>query len=303
MEADFQTVLSASRRTDIPAFYMPWFMDQIENGAFEVSNPYTHKTTTVLAEPGRVHTIVFWSKDFGPFLNGQYGMALQKKGFHLFFNFTVNSENSVLEPSVPPLSLRLNQLTQLCERFGPQAIQWRFDPICHYQDPNGIIFNNLKDFILIGEIAASVGIKRCVTSFMDPYRKVLRRAESSDHKITFIDPDLGEKIEILQRMRDRLSQMDMELLVCCEKDVLSAISDGKAVSAGSCIPNNYLMNIYGGRLSLQKDRGQRLSSGCGCMVSRDIGSYELHPCGHRCLYCYANPGTGTGLSNDGIGRL
>jgi hypothetical protein len=30
-----QIVLSASRRTDIPAFYMPWFMDRIKSGFFE----------------------------------------------------------------------------------------------------------------------------------------------------------------------------------------------------------------------------------------------------------------------------
>jgi DNA repair photolyase len=52
------------------------------------------------------------------------------------------------------------------------------------------------------------------------------------------------------------------------------------------------MELYGGRISLRRDPGQRRRAGCGCRVSVDIGSYGRHPCRHGCLYCYANPGGG-----------
>ncbi len=289
MESGFQMVLSVSRRSDIPAFYLPWFMERIEQGVFEVVNPINGITTLVPTDSSLVHTIVFWSKNFGPFLREDCGEALRRKGYHLFFNFTVNSQDSILEPRVPPLSERLRQMAELCERFGPRALQWRFDPICHYQDLAGQVRNNLKDFIEIAEWAGSLGVKRCVTSFMDPYRKVQRRAANGKPPIVFIEPPLEKKAEILLRMQARLRLLKMELFTCCEKEVLEALPAGASVSAGACIPNDYLMELYGGRLALQPDRGQRVKSGCGCMVSRDIGSYSLHACGHACLYCYANP--------------
>jgi hypothetical protein len=73
-------VLSASRRTDIPAFYMPWFMEGIARGEFEVVNPYSRKTTRVPATTPPVHTIVFWSKNFGPFIDGGWP-ATAKMGY------------------------------------------------------------------------------------------------------------------------------------------------------------------------------------------------------------------------------
>ncbi|MFZ5573287.1 MAG: DUF1848 family protein [Thermodesulfobacteriota bacterium] len=292
MASDFQIVISASRRTDIPAFYMPWFMERIETGVFEVRNPYTNHINRIPAKAGPVHTIVFWSKDFNTFLWERYGEKLRGKGYHLFFNFTINSEDKILEPNLPPLANRLQQLTRLCEQFGPDSIQWRFDPVCHYQDSAGAVFDNLHAFDLISEAAATLGVRRCVTSFMDPYRKVLRRAAIDASNIRFIEPSLGEKVAIVSRLQARLEKLSMQLLVCCEKEVLSALPEGKPVVAGACIPNDYLMALHGGRLRLQKDRGQRHSAGCGCMISTDIGSYELHPCHHRCLYCYANPSDG-----------
>ncbi|MDA3897170.1 MAG: DUF1848 family protein, partial [Desulfobacteraceae bacterium] len=121
-------VLSASRRTDIPAFYMDWFMERIDKGFFETVNPFNQKKTIVPATPDHVHTIVFWSKDFARFIDGGFGDRLKKKGFHLFFNFTVNSEVSFLEPNIPPIENRIRQANILCKQFGPEAIFWRFDP-------------------------------------------------------------------------------------------------------------------------------------------------------------------------------
>ena len=85
MSEQTQIVISASRRTDIPAFYLKWFMAQVERGYFEVINPYIRQITIVLAAPQEVHTIVFWSKNFGPFLKKRIGEQLQKRGYNLFF--------------------------------------------------------------------------------------------------------------------------------------------------------------------------------------------------------------------------
>ncbi len=132
MSATPCVVISASRRTDIPAFYMKWFMEQIEKGFFETINPYNRVKRVIDASCDNVHTIVFWSKNFRPFLESNSGEKLKKMGYNLFFNFTVNSRSKLLEPNIPPLKERLAQLEELCRRFKPETVNWRFDPVCFY---------------------------------------------------------------------------------------------------------------------------------------------------------------------------
>jgi len=286
-----KSVLSASRRTDIPAFYMDWFMHGVEAGCFEVANPYNGQTFLVPAGPQDVHSIVFWSKNFETFNLGDYGPYLESRGYHLWFNFTLNSESELLEPNLPPLAERLTQLEQLCRRHDPHAVQWRFDPICFYRDGAGRFQDNLKDFSQIANVAADLGVTRCVTSFMDMYSKITKRlAGRAD--IVFIDSVPASKIEVLMDMTAILEPLGISLQTCCEGSLLEKIGNDPAVEPSACIPNDRIMALYGGRISLARDRGQRIKNGCGCMKSTDIGSYKQQPCYHNCLYCYANPTEG-----------
>lgn len=281
-------IISASRRTDIPAFYMPWFMAGIERGVFEVVNPFNRRVRRVAAAVDRVHSIVFWSKDFGPFIRGGYGERLEDAGYHLFFNFTVNSEVPALEPRVPPLSRRLEQLEILCRRYDPRAVAWRFDPICFFRISGGAVADNTEDFERIARRAADCGVRRCITSFVDDYAKVRRRADRLPG-FAFVQPDTGRKHALLQHMQGVCAALRMKLETCCEKTLLDTLSPGSGIRPSACIPAALIMEIYGGRLSLKRDAGQRVKQGCGCRESIDIGSYDLHPCYHNCLFCYANP--------------
>ncbi len=261
-------------------------MQRIRAGAFLLTNPYNAKTSTLLATPQRVHTIVFWSKNFGPFLQGRYGEALEAMGFNLFFNFTINSTDRRLEPFVPPLSQRLDQLEALCRRFGPRAIFWRFDPVCVYRLESGPRQTNLADFEAIARRAAAAGVGRCVTSFMDHYPKISGRLPPG---MRFEEPDMDWKLDVVRRMRRHLVLLGMDLRLCCESDLVERLVPEDAIRPSACVPNDLLMEIYGGTLSVKKDSGQRLSRGCGCRVSVDIGDYRRHPCFHNCLFCYASP--------------
>jgi hypothetical protein len=287
----YKIIISASRRTDIPAFYMPWFMGQVRRGTFEVTNPFNQRVSFVPATPDKVDTIVFWSKNFGLFLDKNYGEELRKQGFHLFFNFTINSDCTNLEPNVPPLKKRLEQLEHLCQRFGPKTINWRFDPLCFFKTGVGRLQDNLHGFPDIAEKVAEFGIVRCITSFMDHYPKIRRRL-SNRTGFAFIDPPLEKKIEILGGMEKTLAAGNIHLSVCCEKDLLEALPRSSSISGSSCIPGDFIQKLFGGRLSLKKDSGQRVKAGCGCTLSTDIGSYRLQPCYHNCLFCYANPASG-----------
>ena len=98
---------------------------------------------------------------------------------------------------------------------------------------------------------------------------------------------MPEKAALLENMAGQLADRGIALFTCCEPEVLAAAAPETGVRSAACIPSDLLMRLYGGRLSLQKDGGQRGAQGCGCRVSVDIGSYRDQPCAHRCLYCYA----------------
>lgn len=281
-------IISASRRTDIPAFYMDWFMQGIQDGFFEVTNPYNQHDSRVPAAPEAVHSIVFWSKDFKRFLDGGYGEALNRMGYRLFFNFTINSASEWIEPGIPPLEERLETLGRLCEKFGPECINWRFDPICFYTLPGGASAHNLDDFPGIAEAAGRLGIHRCITSFMDHYPKIKKRLVKIPG-FAFQEPPMETKTALLERMAAHLKPLGISLFTCCEKEVMAALAPDTEIRPSACISGRLLTTLFGGKVSLRKDSGQRVKQGCGCSVSSDIGSYKDQPCRHNCLFCYANP--------------
>ena len=221
-------------------------------------------------------------------MDNAFGQRLLDLGYHLFFNFTINSEAALLEPKVPPLADRLNQLEQLCLAFSSACVTWRFDPVCFYQTATGGIQDNLHDFSRIADKVAGCGVTRCITSFMDDYPKIRKRT-GSIRGFDFVDPPLEAKRIILLDMNKTLAARNIELFTCCEKELLETLPSNLGIKPSSCIPNRLLVDLFGGNLSFKKDLGQRIQGGCGCQVSSDIGSYPLHPCYHDCLFCYANP--------------
>lgn len=275
-------VLSASRRTDIPAFYLDWFLARLGQGSFVVQNPVGGVRRHVATHPQQVQAIVFWSKDFSRLLARTAELA----PYHLFFNFTLNSESPVLEPRVPPLTQRLGQLRELASRFGPASITWRFDPIVCWEE-DGVRRHNLGQFDRILEAAASAGVERLVISFLDLYPKVEKRATRVPG-FRFYRPSLDEMIDLAIPLAKRARAAGMRVLACCERALLDGLPPG-LIEPSRCIDNELLSRLYGPGASLAPDRGQRRSAGCGCQVSVDIGSYTLHPCAHNCLYCYASP--------------
>ncbi len=273
---------------------MGWFMDCIRRGFFEVKNPYTRKVKRVDVSKESIHSIVFWSKNYEVLIHSKAGEKLRTLGFNLYFNFTINSESPLLEPGLLPLSQRLVQLKQLASLFGPENIAWRFDPICFYKTaPDGNEINNLSDFFLISEQASALGIKKCVTSYLDIYPKINKRlaflSRKKEANLIFTDPPLKKKIQVIQWMEKHLLKLDMNLSLCCEKELFSHLETGTRVLENACVDGILLEKNFGGLPETKRDFGQRSKQGCRCTQSIDIGSYDEHPCFHNCIFCYASP--------------
>jgi len=265
-------VVSASRRTDMPSRYLDRLVTYVEQGYADVRNPFSGKITTVDLDPGRVHTLVLWSKNFAPFLKNSHPF----RRYHLYFLFTVN-DMPVLEPAIPPLAERLDQAEELARRYGARHIGWRYDPIVFRSD--GPV-STIESFRRIGERMAGIGVDRAIFSFLDFYGKV--KARNSALGLNLVDPPEEVKTTYAGYLAGIAAGLGMSLFSCCEP-----LGNIDGVTPSSCIDGRLLAELGGEPVSTAKDTGQRRE--CNCAVSRDIGSYRDMPCGNGCLYCYANP--------------
>ncbi|MBN1290356.1 MAG: DUF1848 family protein [Candidatus Latescibacteria bacterium] len=265
-------IISASRRTDIPAHYLDHLISCIHQGFAEVTNPYSGRKTVVDLKPENVHTIVLWSKNFEHFLckNNFFD------DYNLYFLFTIN-DLPYLEPSLPSLTKRLIQVGKLTDFYDPERVAWRFDPIVF--DHNGPV-STINSYISIGKEIARFGVRRSIFSFMDMYGKV--KARNSKFRLNLIDPPRQTKIQYASELAQAAADIGLSLESCSED-----IGKIDGIKPAACIDGGLLSGLTGESAPLAKDKGQRLH--CNCTVSRDIGSYRDMPCPHGCLYCYANP--------------
>ena len=128
-------IISASRATDIPAFYPEWFMHRLKEGYVKWINRFNGQSKYVSFEKTRA--IVFWTKNPEPFM--RYLPELDDTGIHYYFTFTLNDyEAEKLEPNVPELKKRIDTFRRLSEKIGKEMVVWRFDPL--------ILTKRLRDY-------------------------------------------------------------------------------------------------------------------------------------------------------------
>ena len=94
-------IISASRRTDIPAFHADWMMERLREGFVLVRNPFNaHQVSRISLERADAEAVVFWTKDAAPMLP-----RLDEVGsrFPFYFQYTLNAYDGMIEPRLPPL--------------------------------------------------------------------------------------------------------------------------------------------------------------------------------------------------------
>jgi hypothetical protein len=299
VDAIAPVIISASRSTDIPAFYGDWFMERLKAGYVKWKSPFGGNPVYVSFAKTRV--VIFWSKNpasFFPHLD-----TLDRLGYWYYFLFTLNDYAAEgLEPNVPPVDDRIETFIRLSRRIGKGRVVWRFDPLIL---SDGITIADLLEKVRsIGDRIAPF-TERLVFSFVeiDKYAKVQRNLKTGGciGVREFSDDEVAEFCAGLNVLNKKWGLL---VSACAERRDLS----GYGIGRGQCISHELLTKEFGDDDALMeflnprgqqtlggsvtttdpsrrlKDPGQRNT--CRCIVSKDIGQYST--CMHLCAYCYAN---------------
>jgi DNA repair photolyase len=307
VEAQAPVIISASRATDIPAFYSDWFFGRLKEGYVKWKNRY-NKVWYVSFQNTRL--IVFWSKNYKFLI--RHLDYLNDKGINYYFQFTLNDYDAErLEPRVPNVQTRIETFIELSEKVGKEKVIWRFDPLI------------LTDKIGVDELLRKVeGIgnqlknhtSKLVFSFADIeiYKSVPRNLRNSS--ISYQEFNEQTMTEFAAGLQNLNKNWHFELATCAEQIPLKqyGIAHNKCIDDDLMIKlfphDKVLMDFLGvkitppnmfnpnGRIEKKRkneDSGQRKS--CHCIVSKDIGEYNT--CPHLCEYCYANDNKNKILTN------
>ncbi|MFP4082929.1 MAG: DUF1848 family protein [Candidatus Aminicenantes bacterium] len=276
-------VISASRRTDLVAFFPEWLSSVLKEEKAFIYGPSGH-TYTVDLNPEHVHSLVLWSKNFSNLIQNQSSLKhILKKYDHLYLHFTITGlGGSFIEKEVPPPAAALTQLEPLLEMAGlPQRISVRFDPVVYWREGEKI-HTNLTFFEKLAPGLKKLGIEDVRLSFAQWYNKAKRRA--AKYGFSYVDPSPEEKKEAACHLVQVARAWDLSLFSCSQ----DFLAEEPGIVPSACIDGSLLnwLHPHQEEASVKKDRTQRAQ--CRCTESVDIGSYTQF-CPHSCLYCYANP--------------
>lgn len=263
-------IISASRRTDLPAFYGGWFMERLRAGYCLVRNPFNPgQVRRVDLTPPAVDCFVFWSKNPAPFLK----KLPYLREYPYYFHFTLNPYGRDLEPHLPPKKELVKTFRRLAGICGPERVFWRYDPV--------ILTNRITPehhyrwfTVLARELAGATG--KVVFSFLCMYQKCRRNLRD----FAVREPDAAVRQEIARTFAGIARTHGLAVAACAEPLDLTACG----VEKGRCVDARLVTVLSGRPVKDGKDRHQRPA--CGCAPSVDIGAYNT--CPHLCRYCYAN---------------
>ena len=283
-------IISASYRTDIPAFYGPWFMSRLDAGFCEVANPYNGKPYPVSLLPRDVDGLVFWTKNIGSFLGPL--VEIHRRGLPFVVQYTITGYPIALERSVPEGTQSVTVLKSLAKLYGSRAVVSRYDPIL---DTDLTPYDwHVANFSRLAT-ALKGATDEVVVSFAQIYRKTRRNldAAAQTHGFNWSDPDLDEKQTLARRLADIAAAKDMRLTLCTQPALMV-----NGIGAAKCIDSTRLSDVANKTISA-KIKGNR--PGCLCSESRDIGAYDTCPLG--CAYCYAVRDRDAAVNNYGAHDL
>lgn len=263
-------IVSASRRTDIPARYPQWLQNRLQEGFALVRNPMNpRQISRVDLRPEAVDGLVLWTKNPIPLMDKLSCLD----PYMYYFQFTITPYDRDIEPNLPEKSRLIEAFQELSRLLGPARVIWRYDPIL--LNPRYTLEFHLSAFDRMAALLAPY-TEVCVFSFLDSYRCMSKAARSA--QIQWPSPDLQDA---MARELSLIAQRHkLPLRTCAEALDLRRYG----ISPARCVDGELLSRLLGRPLSAPPAKSPRAA--CGCAQSVDIGAYSS--CPNRCLYCYAN---------------
>ena len=264
-------IISASRRTDIPAYYSEWFWNRLREGYVLVRNPMNpHRVSRVSLTPDVVDGFVFWTKNPMPMMDRLELL----RDYPFYVQFTLTPYGDDIEQNLPPKrDVLIPAFRRLSERVGRERVIWRYDPIL-LNERYSVQFHT-EAFRRMCDMLAGY-TDTCTVSFLDLYRNIRSRIAP----LGIIPLTAGQADEIACRFAQTAREYGISVNTCSEDGDYSQFGIGH----GACIDAKRLSRIGGVPLAVGHDKNQRAM--CGCAESIDIGTY--HTCPNGCVYCYAN---------------
>ena len=296
-------IISASKRTDIPAFYLSWLIKRIEAGWVDVPNPMYRNAsdplkalTHVSLLPKDVLAIVWWSKNYGVYERFHKRFEAYE---NQYFHFTINPRRpdlAFIEPDVPPVEDALRQVKFLASLpGGPDMIAWRYDPLVFWNDRTtgeALSTWDAEFFTFMCQQLSRYGVRKCFTSFADHFLKFRQRVRDFFPNIELRVQTNQEVRDIVGEMHQIASKYGMYVFPCTENTMAAyGESDGADPgfmrSEGACIDGRLFSARH--KLHTASDSQMKGREDCACSKHLDIGDYVTQECGYGCMYCYANP--------------
>jgi hypothetical protein len=171
-----------------------------------------------------------------------------------------------LEPNVKSWKEELEAATELLNKYGPERVVLRIDPILWPPFDSGINLE-LSPSLTIAHEGRAKGFQRLRISFADAYPHVIARIQKF---MSNFNPSFHMDISWRTRMWEKLGKPE----ICGEP----------GMSCSGCISRRDVeaMGLLG-RLSGNKGR-QRFS--CLCLAEKTELLTNKKPCPNGCLYCY-----------------
>lgn len=264
-------IVSASRRTDIPACYADWFFERLYDGYALVRNPMNaHQVSRVQLREDTVDGFVFWTKNPAPMLDRLHEL----EQYPYYFQFTLNPYGTDIEPGVPDKGrVLLPVFRELSVRAGKDRVIWRYNPVLFTEKYD--FAYHAKYFGRLAELLSGY-TDTCEISFLSMYAKTVRNTR----RLGIRQGSFAERRDLLGQIAETARSCGITPRACGEP----ALQKDAGIDSSRCIDADRIGRIAGRTVRVPKDPSQRPE--CGCAVSVDIGAYDT--CPHRCAYCYAN---------------
>lgn len=259
-------ILFVSGRTDIVAFYAPWFINRYKEGYVDVRNPFYPSLVSRIYFDD-VDLLYFCTKNPLPII--PYLKKFKKK---VLFNVTITPYKNDIELNVPNKSLIIDGVKQIAEIIGKDNIYIRYDPIFLSEKYN--LDYHIKAFERLCSLLAGC-TNHIIISFIDDYKNV-RKNMNSLKIIPFTKEDYKEIGVNFSRIANKYN---ITCQTCFEKENLVEYGFIKE----DCLSKQLAYSLTGKNYKKGKMRKENL---CNCVEMVDIGAYNS--CKHLCKYCYAN---------------